>query len=197
MHRAVLLAVVLLGALAPAAVASTPQPRIINGQAASPGEYPAQGFLEVNLGNGLAAACGGTVVAPRKFVTAGHCVADEGDQARPPTVFRVFLGEVNQSDFRFAERPVVSAAALHPDYAGDGGAASNDVAVLTFADPVSAAPTRLIRPDATALWAPGVLARIIGWGSTEFAEGSNALLEADVPIRTDQACARTAPPSSR
>ena len=190
MHRAVLLAVVLLGALAPAAVASTPQPRIINGQAASPGEYPAQGFLEVNLGNGLAAACGGTVVAPRKFVTAGHCVADEGDQARPPTVFRVFLGEVNQSDFRFAERPVVSAAALHPDYAGDGGAANNDVAVLTFADPVSVAPARLIRPDATALWAPGVLARIIGWGSTEFAEGSNALLEADVPIRTDASLRR-------
>ncbi len=79
MHRAVLLAVVLLGALAPAAVAATP--RIVNGQPAGDTEYPAQGFLEVNLGNGLAAACGGTVVAPRKFVTAGHCVADEADQA--------------------------------------------------------------------------------------------------------------------
>ena len=165
MHRALLLAVVLLGALAPAAAAQ--QPRIINGSEASPGEYPAQGFLEVNLGNGLAAACGGTVVAPRKFVTAGHCVADEADQPRPPTVFRVFLGQVRQSNFGLAEQPVVSAAALHPDYGGDGGAANNDVAVLTFADPVSAAPTRLIRPDETALWAPGDVARIIGWGVTE------------------------------
>ena len=114
MHRALLLAVVLLGALAPAAAAA-PQPRIINGSrrarrvpgAGLPGGQPRQRARR---------ACGGTVVAPRKFVTAGHCVADEADQPRPPTAFRVFLGQVNQSNFGLAERPVVSAAALHPDY---------------------------------------------------------------------------------
>jgi secreted trypsin-like serine protease len=188
MHRAVLLAVVLLGALAPAAAASTQQPRIVHGQLASPGEYPAQGFLEVNLGNGLAAACGGTVVSSRKFVTAGHCVGDETGVARPPTAFRVFLGEVNQSDFGSPE--AIAAAALHPDYAEDAGQQTNDVAVLTFANPVSADPARLIRPGESALWAPGATARIIGWGATmEGGDGTDELREADVPMRTDAACA--------
>ena len=190
MRRALLLAVTLLGAIAPATAADTSQPRIVNGQLASDGEYPAQGFLLVELGNGLFAGCGGTVVAPRKFVTAGHCVADEAKQPRPPTAFSVFLGEVNQSDF--GSPAAVSAATLHPDYAEDvPGEHTNDVAILTFAAPVGATPTRLIRPGESALWAPGVQARIIGWGGTFEGDtnGSNALREADAPMRSDADCA--------
>src|SRR5829696_8863979 len=178
MRRALIAAVLLLGALVPAAHADGPQPRIVNGQPAASDSYPAQGFLEVDLGDGLAAGCAGTVVAPEKFVTAAHCVAGENGLPRSPAAFRVFLGEVDRSDFGSAEQPRVIAAAVHPDYAEDRGGQTNDVAVLTFSNPVVAAPARLIRPAETALWAPGATARIIGWGGTSEGDqdGSNLLL---------------------
>ena len=190
MQRALLLAAVLLGALAPSTAAQSPQPRIINGSAATQGEYPAQGFLEVDVGGGFVGLCGGTVVSPRKFVTAAHCVVDDFGQPRPPGAFDVFLGQVDRDNFGSAERPVVSAAVLHPDYAEDSGGNTNDVGVLTFAAPVFAAPLPLIGPGQTNLWAPGVSATIIGWGA-EFEgdqNGSNVLREATAPIRTDAGC---------
>ena len=187
MHRALLLAVVLLGAL-PTAVATAAQPRIVNGQPAQAGVYPSQGFLAVDVGGGLA-GCAGTVVAPTKFVTAAHCVAGDDGLPRPPSAFSVFLGEVNRSEFRNAEQPVVAAATVHPDYAEDRGGNTDDVAVLTFDAPVAAAPTRIIRPAETALWAPGAIARIIGWGATfEGGSGTNELRQADSPIRSDAVC---------
>jgi hypothetical protein len=187
MHRALLLAVVLLGAL-PTAVATAAQPRIVNGQPAQDGVYPSQGFLAVDVGGRLA-GCAGTVVAPTKFVTAAHCVAGDDGLPRPPSAFSVFLGEINRSEFRNAEQPVVAAATVHPDYAEDRGGNTDDVAVLTFDAPVAAAPTRIIRPAETALWAPGAIARIIGWGATfEGGSGTNELRQADAPIRSDAVC---------
>ena len=43
----------------------------------TPDEYPAQGFLFVEVEPGGFAGCGGTVVSSTKFLTAGHCVADD------------------------------------------------------------------------------------------------------------------------
>jgi secreted trypsin-like serine protease len=190
MTRTLLLAVLVLGVLAPGVSAAGP-PHIVNGSEASPGEYPAQGLLRIDLGDG-SALCGGTVVSPRKFVTAAHCVADEANEPRPPGAFQVFLGENDVNDFDAADRHAVSAVALHPDYAEDAGQQTDDVAVLTFAAPVGATPTRIIGPGETALWAPGAAAVIIGWGDT--AEGANTgsdlLREAEIPIRSDVDCAR-------
>ena len=192
MQRALVLAVVLLGMLASPAAAESPGPRIVNGNPADEGEYPSQGFLLVDVGGGFFAGCGGTVVSPRRFVTAGHCVADDARRPRPPAAFDVFLGENLQSNFGSAERPVVTAVALHPDYAEDADEHTNDVAVLSFAGPVSVAPRRIIRPGETALWAPGDTATIIGWGDTFDGQdtGTNELREATAPIRDDLACFR-------
>ena len=190
-HRALLLAVVLLGAL-PTAAAAAGQPRIVNGTIASPGEYPAQGFLLVDFGGGFAAGCGGTVVAPRKFVTAAHCVIGDDGRPRAASAFSVFLGEVNQTDFDSAERPVVSAATLHPDYAEDVGRNTNDVGVLDVrrarhhrragaahpAERSGTVGTRRDRPHHR-------LGRHIQGQET----GSNELREADVPMRSDADCA--------
>jgi secreted trypsin-like serine protease len=191
MPRALLVAVLILAALAPSAPAASPQPRIVNGTPADPGEYSAQGFLLIDLGGGDFGACGGTVVSARKFLTAGHCVADDSGRPRPPEAFDVFLGQNNVSDFTSANDHLVSAVELHPDYAEDRGGHTNDVAVLTFSAPVAFTVSHIIRPTQRALWVPGATARIIGWGTTSegASTGSDALLEADVPIRTDAVCA--------
>ena len=128
-----------------------------------------------------------------KFVTAAHCAADEANGPRPPGAFRVFLGENNVNNFDAEDALTVSSVAIHPDYAEDAGQQTNDVAVLTltFAAPVSATPRRIIGPDETALWAAGAAAVIIGWGDTEegLNTGSDVLLEAEVPMRSDADCA--------
>ena len=188
MQRALLLAAVLLAVLAPSAAGESPQPRIVNGDPADQGEYPAQGFLRVDVGGGFVGLCGGTVVSPRKFVTAAHCVIDDVGQPRPPGAFDVFLGQVDQDNFGAPNQ--ISAAEVHPDYAEDAGGNTNDVGVLTFASAVSAAPLRIIGPGQTNLWAPGITATIIGWGAEAELDqdGSDLLLEATVPIRTDADC---------
>ena len=100
--RAVLLAVVLLGALAPAAVGRPRSPGSSTG-GGEPGRVPGAGLPARST-----SATGG-----RRLRRDGRRAAQvrdrgalrrrRGDQARPPDAFRVFLGEVNQSDFRYAD----------------------------------------------------------------------------------------------
>jgi Trypsin/PKD domain len=191
MKRALAVTFLLVCALAPTAVARDPESRIINGTPATEGEYPAQGYLEIDVGGGGVAACGGTVVSPTKFLTAAHCVIDENFEPRSPSVFIVGLGDVTVGPDM--DQHFISSVAVHPDYAEDAGGNTNDVAMLTFDAGVTETPMRVIRPSETALWEPGDIATIIGWGVTESGASSDELLEADAPIRSDADCASAYP----
>ena len=191
MPRAILSAVLMLAVFAPAAMGALPPagPRIVNGSLADEGEYPSQGLLLIDTADGQA-VCGGSVVAARKFLTAAHCVIGEDGRPRPPAAFAAYLGETHIT-LNPAHRHTFSAVAVHPDYAEDAGGQTNDVAVLTFASPVTTPALDVVSPDDGALWAPGRFLWIIGWGDTF--EGSNDgsadLREADIPVRTDADCA--------
>ena len=161
--------------------------RIVNGQPASAGEYPAQGALIRNSSGQQ--ICGGTLLSNRYFLTAAHCVTNfTTDTILPTSGFSVKLGSLNRDDgqsFTFASKEV------HEDWAFEQF--DNDAVLFTLATPVSptlAQPLRLIEADEASLWAPGKQATLIGWGDLFFGQnlGSEELLETTAPMRSDVDC---------
>jgi hypothetical protein len=188
-----------LGALLTLALAAPAQarqsPRIINGEPASPGEYPSQGFLEFDVPGpppvGGTFICGGSLVSNRFFVTAAHCATPGGsDTPLDPSAFRVYLGKTDRAQFNdTTDRYLVTRNQVNDTYDPNGPA--NDVAVLTLDRPAPASlePLRLIEENETPLWAAGRVATVIGWGVTELGGTSQTLLEADVGMVSDAFCA--------
>lgn len=204
----VMLAVVLTALLAaPSAARPTgdgPSVRIVQGQQASPGEYPAQGWLRVDEAGGTAYDfyCGGTLVGSRQFLTAAHCAVDAFGDDLPFSGFNVRLGNVDRTPSApdVPDEYTGVALAVHPNYRSDppsdpyGNA--NDVAMLTLDRPASYRPMPVIERGRESLWRPEVAgtlipSTIIGWGTTSFGgPDSRLLLEnaGSVPMRTDAAC---------
>jgi secreted trypsin-like serine protease len=187
--RSTLLVLVAAALAAGPAAAARDDDRIINGSPATQGEYPAQGFLAIDTDGDpstVESFCGGTLIGNTWFLTAAHC-AHDGVAPFAPSQLRVLLGHV---DFQEAsDIYAVSSIDVHPDYADFEHL--NDVAMLRLNRPAPYPYARPIRLDEAALWAPGTMARIVGWGDTDPGPGqtiSTTLLEANVPIRPDSVC---------
>ncbi|HET8821961.1 MAG TPA: trypsin-like serine protease [Thermoleophilaceae bacterium] len=159
--------------------------RIVGGTTAEPGEYPWQVTVLKKQGQSLYFICGGTLIADQRVVTAAHCTS--GSAAS----LKVLVGTQQLSTG--GSILAVSSYADHPSYSSSTD--RFDAAVLELATSGISAGGQtlsLIGEEGSgddALWAPGKLLAISGWGATS--EGgftSDQLREAQVPRVADSTC---------
>ena len=189
-RRSLLPAAALLALCLIAPAAAAPAPRIVNGDEATDGEYPAQGFLGVDLNDDdqIEYFCGGTLVGSRQFLTAARCAVNTSGLPLAESSFTVRLGAVNLADQPPDEYAVaVDGNEVHDDYVKATGV--NDVAMLTLARPADYELMRVVDDDSDdVLWAPGTLAHVLGWGEIQGGNTSDVLLEGDVTILPGTDC---------
>jgi trypsin len=166
-----------------AGVPAGAQPRIVGGARASTAQYPYVVYLTTRNGFQF---CGGTLVAPRKVVTAAHCAT-----GYRPGDLRVVAGRDDKLTRAGAEATVVRLW-VHPDYTNVRSGA--DVAVLTIDRRLSLGAAAVAEPADADLYRPDTLATVLGWGRTsEGGPASRYLLAAQVPVVADTDCGRAYP----
>jgi len=160
---------------------------IVGGRDTTIGQWPWQVALTAarRLAPGTLASrrffCGGSVLAPRLVITAGHCVANL--TKRQIRTIEIISGRTRLNSGR---GQVVRVTGLRMPLDGTGkrryrglaGAADWDVALLTLASPLTVEPIKLAGPDEAAVWTPGHVAWTTGWGITRaFADRVPAKLQ--------------------
>ncbi|XP_023278933.1 chymotrypsin-like elastase family member 3B [Seriola lalandi dorsalis] len=135
--------------------------RVVNGQDARPHSWPWQISLQVKHGSRYHHTCGGTLIAPRWVLTAGHCIW-------PGDVYRVVLGEHDMSQQEGTEQiRDILRIVVHPKWDIDHVADGNDLALLkldkspVMSDSVSVA----CLPEAGDTPTHGTPCYISGWGN--------------------------------
>ena len=156
---------------------AAPQP-IVGGTTTTTTAYPF--MMQITDASG-SQFCGGTLVAPKKVVTAAHCMAGESTGGVRVVGGRTYLNGTNGTVSR------VSRIWVHPDYTDATN--GDDVAVLTLSTSMPYTPASYVSSSQSSVYAAGTTARILGWGTiSENGGSSNQLRTATVPIASDSSC---------
>ena len=158
---------------------------VVGGGTVPAGQYP----WIVALSRG----CGGSLVAPDRVLTAGHCVED----LRVETL-RVYVGARTRrrGSLRYDGIPVQAVeVATHPGYRSlTGGGPANDVAVVKLARPVEGvAPVTLAAAGDVMTYRAASPLTVLGWGVTRTdarAGMARALRFGQLTALSDRSCSR-------
>ena len=214
----VCLALVLL-TVVPAANAQSPEPRVVGGHTTTIEQYPWQAAVVVTEADfpGFDAHerqfCGGSLITGSIVITAGHCVydsdpdcnsiggvgvclpsddpGDDGTKRLDPDDVDVVLGVTTLSTAGAEDEHPIQDVSYHSSY--DNDTLQNDVGYLVLEEPAtlgaSTATVDIAGDDEAAVWTPGVLQDVSGWGyTTEGGDTVDTLRAASVPIVSDSTC---------
>ncbi|CAM5247857.1 MULTISPECIES: S1 family peptidase [Streptomyces] len=163
--------------LASPTASAAPQP-IVGGTTTTTTAYP---FMMQITDASQNQFCGGTLVAPKKVVTAAHCMVGETTSSVRVVGGRTYLNGTNGTVSR------VSGIWIDPDYTDATN--GDDVAVLTLSTSMPYTTAKYVSSSQTSVYAAGTTARILGWGTTsENGGSSNQLRTATVPVVSDSSC---------
>jgi secreted trypsin-like serine protease len=158
---------------------------VVGGGTVPPGQYP----WIVAMSRG----CGGSLIAPDRVLTAGHCVED----LRVETL-RIYVGASTRRrgslHYDGISVPAVDVA-THPGYrALTGGGPANDVAMLRLARPLDGiAPVQLATAADVGLYAASSPVTVLGWGVTRSdssARMARSLRSGRLTALSDRSCGR-------
>ncbi len=182
-------------------VSAAPASAIIDGRVAQPGAYPWMVALVSNSVRPENAPsgqfCGGVLIAPKRVVTAAHCLEGLGS----PRQFRVIVGRsrLSASD---GEQIAVRAYGHEPRFGNgsDSDTIPYDIGIVELARAASSPPIALLGASEMAAVAPGSAVKMIGWGAIRqvtpgpFTDAveilSDTLREADLQIISNDQCER-------
>ena len=143
---------------------------IVGGESVTGGEFP---FVAKIIYYGSSVGCTGSLIAPNRVLTAGHCVADW-----KPRFLSVGFGTSRTAGTKFT----VTGRILHPEYSIQ----EDDIAILEFKPSVSIEPVRVLSPEDELKYAPtGGRGMAVGWGQTvpgDSGSSPNRLQKVSVPI---------------
>jgi secreted trypsin-like serine protease len=109
------------GSLASEKASVRPRPRIVNGQEASPHQFP---FM-ISLWRGNGHTCGGTLIAPEWVLTAAHCI----DLRYPPYYYSAIVYAHSQSGslHNCSEQVYIQEFRCHRGYDVPSDTMNNDI----------------------------------------------------------------------
>lgn len=163
-------------------------PRIVNGQNATRGQFPFYALLLINTPSGRG-ACGGNLITNQWILTAAHCVV-EGDS------FEVHLGALQVGNLTEPGRVIVRTrtAFSHPLYVPQ--VVWNDIALIRLNEPVEFSETiQPILPPTSSFLPVNSELTAIGFGLRNTSDTTLApiLQHATLNVISHRECLRTFP----
>lgn len=196
----IFLVILLLGlAILPHELQAGQDPRIIGGQAASPGSWPWMVSMVSHSAKDadLDSSCTATLIRPQWVLTAAHCVTDSNNNnaVYPAGNYDVVTGRTDIRNTSEGQRIPVSEIHLHPG-AVVNGQIVEDLALLKLSSPSTSARVAISGPAFNNFPLPaGVMATALGWGATVYYDNDDSrnqytakLMDVNLPIISNAQC---------